>query len=280
MKRGISLLLMLLCVLCLNAQTEFTWTQNGKGKIIALPKRATFGLNMPKFDYGKFYTPSNRINIEEQLRKFKPDFRDHTDFRYSQDDRPMDMEVLSTAYKPFFNIYAPMIREISPMAFDFHEVSLVPVTPNLTFVTSGRQYTWPGLGGITRLNTELMWQSGKWTLTGGAFGGRFFTPFNPSPQFMGGFNAMAAYDISDWLTVKGWGQYAFYSKYEERNPHMLMNPFYNHTSVGGAFEIKVNDSGFKVGVGVNYEYNPIRGKMEPQFMLFPGGKIGRISIGN
>ena len=29
-----------------------------------------------------------------------------------------------------------------------------------------------------------------------------------------------------------------------------MNPFYNHTNVGGAFEFKVNDSGFRVGVGV------------------------------
>lgn len=31
---------------------------------------------------------------------------------------------------------------------------------------------------------------------------------------------------------------------------MLMNPFYNHTNVGGAFEFKVNDSGFRVGVGL------------------------------
>ena len=97
---------------------------------------------------------------------------------------------------------------------------------------------------------------------------------------MGGFNAMASYDVTDWMTVRGWGQYTFYDHNERNNPHMLMNPFYNHTNVGGAFEFKVNDSGFRVGVGGNYEYNPIRGKMERQFMFYPAGKIGMFRIGN
>ena len=91
---------------------------------------------------------------------------------------------------------------------------------------------------------------------------------------------MASYDVTDWMTVRGWGQYTFYDHNERNNPHMLMNPFYNHTNVGGAFEFKVNDSGFKVGVGINYEYNPIRGKMERQFMFYPAGKIGTFRIGN
>ena len=61
---------------------------------------------------------------------------------------------------------------------------------------------------------------------------------------------------------------------------MLMNPFYNHTNVGGAFEFKVNDSGFRVGVGVNYEYNPIRGKMERQFIRSSDLASGMFRIGN
>ena len=44
--------------------------------------------------------------------------------------------------------------------------------------------------------------------------------------------------------------------------------------------IELNDGGFRVGVGVNYEYNPIRGKMERQFMFYPAGKIGMFRIGN
>lgn len=91
---------------------------------------------------------------------------------------------------------------------------------------------------------------------------------------------MASYDVTDWMTVRGWGQYTFYDHNERNNPHMLMNPFYNHTNVGGAFEFKVNDSGFRVGIGINYEYNPIRGKMERQFMFYPAGKIGTFRIGN
>ena len=166
------------------------------------------------------------------------------------------------------------------MALDFHEVSVVPVSEQVAFITSGQQYTWPGVGGLTRINTELLWTHDRFSLSGGAFGGRYFTPFNPSPQFMGGFNAMASYDVTDWMTVRGWGQYTFYDHNERNNPHMLMNPFYNHTNVGGAFEFKVNDSGFRVGIGINYEYNPIRGKMERQFMFYPAGKIGTFRIGN
>lgn len=280
MKRVISLLALLLWACTLNAQSDFTWTRNKDGKIIVLPKRPVFGLNLPKIDYEKLYLHSTHSLIEEQLRTFKPELQDEIQFHVGLEDRPMDRQVLSTAYQPFFNPYTPMLRQISPMALDFHEVSLVPIDEKLTFVTSGQQYTWPGVGGLTRINTGLTWNVDRWTFSGGAFAGRFFTPFNPSPQLTGGFNVMASYELTDWMTIRGWGQYAFYSNKEEKNPHMLLNPFYNHTSVGGAFEIKVNDSGFKVGVGVNYEVNPMNGKMNRQFLIYPAGKIGRISFGN
>lgn len=273
MKRGISILILILCAFCLHAQSEFTWTMNKEGKMIALPKRAEFNLNLPKRQYNTMYLTSERQILDAQLREFIPDMREYTD------ERPMDMQILSSAYQAFFNTYTPMLRRVSPMALDFHEVSLVPINRNLTFVVTGQQYTWPGVGGIIWINPELAWHDERWTLSGGAFAGRFFTPFNPSPQLMGGFNAMAAYDVTDWMTVRGWGQYAFYGDKEEKNPHMLMNPFYNHTNVGGAFEFKIND-GFRLGLGVNYEFNPVRGKMERQILFYPGGKIGSFRIGN
>ena len=248
MKRGISLIILLLCALCLQAQSDLTWIRTKEGRMVAVPKRAVFDLNLPKFTY-KSFTPSDRQLIEAKLREFIPDLPVQSAY---EQERPMDMIISSAAYQPFFNPYTPMLRRVSPMALDFHEVSIIPVSE----------------------------QVDRFSLSGGAFGGRYFTPFNPSPQFMGGFNAMASYDVTDWMTVRGWGQYTFYDHNERNNPHMLMNPFYNHTNVGGAFEFKVNDSGFRVGVGVNYEYNPIRGKMERQFMFYPAGKIGMFRIGN
>lgn len=274
--RGIGLLILLACTLCLHAQSELTWIRTGEGRIVAVPKRAVFELNLPKNAY-KSVTPSDMHAIEAKLREFVPDLVVPTAF---DRERPMDMAISSTAYQPFFNPYTPMLRRVSPMALDFHEASIVPVNEKVSFITSGQQYTWPGIGGLTRIDTELQWNAGHLAFTGGTFAGRYFTPFNLSPQLMGGFHLMSAYELTDWMTVRGWGQYTFYDSKEQKNPHMLLNPFYNHTNVGGAFEFKVNEGGFKIGVGVNYEYNPVRGRMERQFLFYPAGKIGTFRISN
>lgn len=271
MKQVIYLVILLLCSSLLKAQSDFTWMRNKEGKMIAVPKRATFNLNMPEFSYFN-YKPSERQLIEAQLRKFIPDLP------VSMEDRPMDMMIGSAAYQPFFNIYAPMIRRVSPMSFDFAETSFTPLSDNLTFLVTGQQYTWPGMGGLTRINPELVWHKDRLTISGGAFGGRYFTPFNPSPLLMGGFNVMGHYEVNDLVAIRAWGQYAFYGGNEQNNPHMLMNPFYNHTSVGGALEFKVTED-FKIGAGVNFEFNPVRGKMEPQYMIYPAGKMGRFKFG-
>ena len=57
MKRGISLIILLLCALCLQAQSDLTWIRTKEGRIVAVPKRAVFDLNLPKFAY-KSFTPS------------------------------------------------------------------------------------------------------------------------------------------------------------------------------------------------------------------------------
>ena len=197
MKRGISLIILLLCALCLQAQSDLTWIRTKEGRMVAVPKRAVFDLNLPKFTY-KSFTPSDRQLIEAKLREFIPDLPVQSAY---EQERPMDMIISSAAYQPFFNPYTPMLRRVSPMALDFHEVSIIPVSEQVAFITSGQQYTWPGIGGLTRINTELLWTYDRFSLSGGAFGGRYFTPFNPSPQFMGGFNAMASYDSERMGTI-------------------------------------------------------------------------------
>ena len=73
MKRGISLIILLLCALCLQAQSDLTWIRTKEGRMVAVPKRAVFDLNLPKFAY-KSFTPSDRQLIEAKLREFIPTF--------------------------------------------------------------------------------------------------------------------------------------------------------------------------------------------------------------
>ena len=49
MKRGISLIILLLCALCLQAQSDLTWIRTKEGRMVAVPKRAVFDLNIQKF---------------------------------------------------------------------------------------------------------------------------------------------------------------------------------------------------------------------------------------
>ena len=126
MKRGISLIILLLCALCLQAQSDLTWIRTKEGRMVAVPKRAVFDLNLPKFTY-KSFTPSDRQLIEAKLREFIPDLPVQSAY---EQERPMDMIISSAAYQPFFNPYTPMLRRVSPMALDFHEVSVVPISDN------------------------------------------------------------------------------------------------------------------------------------------------------
>jgi len=274
MRRGCLLLIMIsLGVLLVQGQTpaELTYTVSKEGKIIAIPKFRAYELNIPQYSY-KSYTPASNREIEMKLQEFMPEFQP------SLDERPMDMHVLSAAYRPFFDIYAPMMHAVSPMAFDFRETSIYPINDNTAFFATGAQYSWPGLGGLTTINPGMIWNQDNWTVTGGGFAGRFYTPFNPHPGYMGGVNLQVRYDVNERLAFRTWGQYVHYGEGEKDNPHMLMNPFYNHTSVGGAMEFMINEN-FGMGVGVNYEYNPRRRRMEPQYLIFPVFRSKNVKVG-
>lgn len=255
------LLFFFLGVQVLHAQSDFTFMLNKEGKLIALPKRINFDFNIPEASY-KSYTPSIARIKHDVLKHYEPGVTPILD------ERPMDMQVLSLAYEPFYNVYSPMLKRVSPTAFDFNEVEFFPINENLTFVVGGQQQTWPGLGGQTIAHASIYWQDGPWTIGGGGFGGRYFTPFNPSAEFVGGVNAHASYQATDWLKFNAWGQYAGYNSNERNNPHMLMSPYFYHNNFGTSVEIKVNKN-FGVGAGVQYDYNPMVRKWQRQFLVFP-----------
>lgn len=261
MKRGLMMLMCLFCIGQVYAQSRSGFFLTGEGKLFYWPVIKQYNLTLPAFNYNLYipeYKPEIQpINFEvEELPTS------------TVVDRPMDMQILSAAYSPFFNIYAPMLRRVSPMAFDFNEIEIVPLSEKLSSVASGWQYTWPGAGGLTMFSSGMAWQSGNMTLTGSGFAGHFYTPFNLSPEYLVGANVTVRYDINNRLAVRAWGQYAHYFHDERDNPHLQLNPFLNKTSVGGAMEYKFNDN-FGVGMGIDYRHNPRTGNFSPQYMFYP-----------
>lgn len=262
MKWGYIMVVWGLFALSGHAQSELAMSLNREGKITFIPKKQSYRLEIPEFSYDyKRYERAATPDLDARLRTFIPQLSPRFE------DRPMDRQILSTAYKPFFEVYLPMVRRVSPMALDFNETVVAPVDQNFSLFVNGQQNTWPGAGGNTFLTGGVAWSEGRWSVATSAFGGRFFTPFNPSPGFMGGVNMDVRFEVTDWMAMRLWGQYANYQG-NSFNSFVLLNPSYQHTSVGTAFEFKVTDT-FGVGMGINYEYNPFRRKMDRQIMVYP-----------
>lgn len=254
------------------AQAGMTLILNKEGKIIAIPGRKTYELRIPAYSYGS-YTPASRMATEMKLREFTPEAPPET-----PDELPMNMQTLSEAYRPFFNVYTPMLRRVAPFALDFSETSVVPLAGNWALLTSGVQATWPALGGMTGVSPSLVWSQGRWTLAGGGFAGRFYTPFHLSPGFMGGANAQLRYQASERLAFRAWAEYAAFSGKEEvQTPFLLMNPEMHRTGAGGAVEFMFTKS-LGMGAGVNYDYNPMRKRLEPRYIFYPVVKAGDFHI--
>lgn len=268
-----------------STQSRLKFIVDKEGKLYAVPTKITYAMHVPENTY-KSYIP-----VTERYRRLSERYTDiyrkYTDmakqsiaFSFlppSEADRPMNMNTLSAAYRPFFNPYAPMLRRLSPFAFDYDEYATYPLGDNTLFWINGTQFTWPGLGGVNVVEASISQHFGALTLSGSTFGGRFFTPYTPNAALFGGFSLSAHYQITDWMALKAWGSYAFYGKDlffgGEHNrlvadPFMTLNPALNRTSVGGAMEFKLGDHG-GFGIGVNFEYDHFRGKMRPQYIFYP-----------
>lgn len=242
---------------------------------------------MPEATY-KSYTSVSEQNRRLQ-EKYAEAYREYTsfsrvefifaDYSYLHDvDRPANMNVLSDAYRPFFNPYTPMLWQINPMALDYDEWLVKPIGPNTAFLVNGVQETWPALGGINIASMAASHRAGSFTVTTGGFAGRYYTPYTPNPSYWGGVNISAKYEINDWMAMRAWGSYAFFGD-NKADPFMVANPWMNRTNVGGSMEFKVSDD-FGFGIGVNYQHNHFNNRMEPQFLFYPFGSAGsRVRFG-
>ncbi|MCD8193422.1 MAG: hypothetical protein LUD74_02520 [Tannerellaceae bacterium] len=258
------LILIVMCVVSITgwSQPGLTTITDKEGKIVVIPQFVNYELNIPPLSYTT-YTPAGL-----EAGKLNLSFTDSVKYTLHITEHPMDMQVLSGAYKPFFDIYAPMRRRVSPMAYDFEEFVISPVNENISIVTYGHQYTWPGSGGITTVGSSVMWTNGRWTAGGGLAAGRFYTPYNHSPGFTGSAIGYTSFQATDWLKLNAWGRYTLYNKDEKYNPALYLNPYQPHTNVGGSMEFKITDK-FGVGIGLDYKYNPMRRRMEREQLFYP-----------
>lgn len=270
-----------------HAQSTLKFIVDKEGKLFAFPSETTYEIKVPEATY-KSYTSVSEQNRRLQ-EKYAEAYREFTsfsrvefifaDYSYLHDvDRPANMNVLSDAYRPFFNPYTPMLWQINPMALDYDEWLVKPIGPNTAFLVNGVQETWPALGGINIASMAVSHRAGSFTVTTGGFAGRYYTPYTPNPSYWGGVNISAKYEINDWMAMRAWGSYAFFGD-NKADPFMVANPWMNRTNVGGSMEFKVSDD-FGFGIGVNYQHNHFNNRMEPQFLFYPFGSAGsRVRFG-
>ncbi|GHV51145.1 hypothetical protein FACS1894181_12600 [Bacteroidia bacterium] len=271
MKKYLIVTGILLAVLGMTAQQEYYFTLGKDGKAIAIPKFKKFDFNIPEYAY-KLHLPANSKQVDWRATELSGSWEP------SLGELPADVQVLSAAYRPFFNPFTPMMMRVSPFALDFSEVSILEVNEKLALVTTGRHTTWPLLGRQTDIRSMLFWQHQRLTIGGGLFVGRYTTPFSLAPESMGGANLMMRFELTDKFALRAWGDYTMYSKDPKRNPYVSDSPLYNYTGFGGALEYMFNEN-FGVGGGVDYQFNYRKGRLEPRPVLYPIFKSGGVRIG-
>ena len=84
MRRGLFIFMAWICVVGIQAQSDFSFILNKEGKIIVLPKNKTYELNIPKASY-KTFTPAGTRDIDIKLREFTPDIPHTSCLLYTSD---------------------------------------------------------------------------------------------------------------------------------------------------------------------------------------------------
>lgn len=273
--------LFLLLFICLTglpgmyAQSSFRMIMGEEGKLYFIPRARPSAqtLEVPEFSFSveNLYIPT--AIPRSDLQSFNPAETQSLPVT----ELPMNMQVLSSAYKPFFNIYAPLYIRTNPMAFDYFEGYGYHLNPNVSFQVSGFQGTWPGNGSLNTVSGGVAWQNEKIGFWGGGFAGRYATPYEISPGVMAGVQGGVNFQATEWLKLKTWGQYTFYDEKGKDNMFLYLNHQMPQIAVGGAMEFKVNEN-FGFGIGIQRNYNPMRGKWENNQMFYPTYRNGNKSI--
>lgn len=101
------------------AQGDLVFRLNREGRLTVIPKYVTYELHIPAFFYNT-YTPASTAKLDMNM----PDFNPETHMQL--DERPMDMQVLSGAYRPFFNAFTPILMSVFPWHWILKKVIFSP----------------------------------------------------------------------------------------------------------------------------------------------------------
>ncbi|MCC8154502.1 MAG: hypothetical protein LIP01_09975 [Tannerellaceae bacterium] len=275
MKKIITTLLCTFYLPCLFAQSWFKMILNEEGKLYIFPRYNRLAFEMPELSFKDSYTPASTIKLDMQLPDYDPEIS------FQKAERPMNMQTLSDAYEPFFNVYAPLYRRIYPTAFDFYEAAGYNLNDNFSFIVAGSKHTFPGSGGIQTVTASTVWSQDNWELWGGGFAGTYYTPYQITPDWMAGVTGGVNFQATEWLKLKTWGQYTFYDEKGRNNMFLFLDDHHRQTAIGGAMEFKVNEN-FGFGIGIQHNFNPMRNRWNQDKFIYPtfrgSNRIG-ISVG-
>lgn len=164
----------------------------------------------------------------------------------------------------------PMIMKNIPILTDFYRFQQNHIYKQFSFVGSGQQVSYIGLGEYISINGAIRWMPSKRLSVdaGGIFSRQFYFASPLFRQDIMGVNTRMQYVLTNSITLNIWGQYIFPG---EQSPFSAYNPLFPHTGVGASVSVDLKkDAEMSVGAEYQYDNKSQKWKLESS---------GRVSIG-
>lgn len=175
----------------------------------------------------------------------------------------------SIGISPFYYPY-PMLLKNNPILTDFYRFQQNRIYKQFSFVGSGEQKSYIGLGEYISLNGAIRWMPSKRIAidVGGMFSRQFYFASPLFRQDIMGMNTRIQYALTNNIRLKMWGQYVFSG---EEYPFSAYNSLFPHTGVGASVSVDLKkDAEMSVGAEYQYDNKSQKWKLESS---------GRVSIG-
>lgn len=181
----------------------------------------------------------------------------------------LNTEHINPELSPFFYAY-PMIMKNIPILTDFYRFQQNRIYKQFSFVGSGQQVSYIGLGEYISINGAIRWMPSKRLSidAGGMFSRQFYFASPLFRQDIMGVNTRMQYALTNSISLNIWGQYLFPG---EQSPFSTYNPLFPHTGVGASVSVDLKkDTEMSVGAEYQYDNKSQKWKLESS---------GRVSIG-
>lgn len=184
---------------------------------------------------------------------------------------PSEIEPINSSpeLSPFFYPY-PMLLKNNPILTDFYRFQQNRIYKQFSFVGSGEQKSYIGLGEYISLNGAIRWMPSKRMAidVGGIFSRQFYFASPIFRQDIMGVNARIQYALTNNIRLNIWGQYIFSG---EEYPFSAYNSLFPHTGVGASVSVDLKkDTEMNIGAEYQYDNKSQKWKLESS---------GRVSIG-